>query len=330
MNMRRSAALLALFALVLAACGAAQALAPRVAVREAARETARLDGTVLSVTLVGAEKDVSALMDHGRPLTADDRRGLELLRSSRLTISVDPGADAKSSKDDRFAAALKLGDVDDALEVRAVDGILYARADVAGVTKLLDVPPATVAAAVSQAREAGLGFVEDAAAGRWLQFGLDGNHGSPLSGLAGGEAARLWDGFAATWGNDVKVTRLPADGTGDRYRLDVPMRRVYERLLPALRGLPGVPGQEDLPPAAAVPDRTASVDVWVAGGRIARGELDLAQFDPHKTGRVALRVDIAPLKGDIKAPAGAVKVDVGDILGPLFGGLAGAGTGVRG
>jgi hypothetical protein len=338
MNLRRSAALLSLFALVLAACGAAQVLAPRVALREAAEATFDQGRTTMTVTLVGAEKDVNTLLNEGKALTADDRRGLDLLRSSRLVISTDRGADATSVKDDRSAFKLKLGDVDDALELRMIGGILYARADVAGVRKLFDVPEATVAQVVAGARQAGFGFVADAAAGRWLEADLNflqsgtkpgAGGGTALPGLAGpgDERRRLTDAFTAAWGQDVKVTRLAADGTGDHYRLDVPMRRVYERLLPALGGLPGVPGLNGLPPAAQVPDRTASADVWVADGRIVRGEFDLAQFASEKAARVALRVDISPLRDGIKAPADAVKVDVKEIASRLFGGFPGAGSG---
>jgi hypothetical protein len=153
-----------------------------------------------------------------------------------------------------------------------------------------------------------------------------------LPGLTGpgAESRQLTDALNAAWGQDVKVTRLPADGTGDHYRLDVPMRQVYERLRPALGGLPGVPGLSQLPPAAQVPDRTASADVWVADGRIVRGEFDLAQFAPQRTGRVDLRVDISPLRDGIKAPAGAVKVDMKETFGRLFGGFPGLGSGTTG
>ena len=337
MNLRRSTALLSLSALVLAACGAAQVLAPRVALREAAEATFDSGRNTMTVTLVGAEKDVNALLNEGKAPTADDRRGLDLLRSSRLVISTDRGADAASDQDDRSAFKLKLGDVDDALELRTIGGVLYARADVAGIRKLFDVPEATVDQVVAGARQAGFGFVADAAAGHWLEADLNflrsgtkpgASGGTGLPGVAGpdGETRRLMDAFSAAWGQDVKVTRLPADGTGDHYRVDVPMRQVYERLRPALGGLPGVPGLNELPPAAEVPDRTASADVWVADGRIVRGEFDLGQFASEKSGRVALRVDISPLRDGIKAPADAVKVDVKEIVSRLFGGFPGVGS----
>jgi hypothetical protein len=342
MNLRRSTVLLVLLTLVLAACGAGQVLAPRMALREAAQATSNQDRTVMTVSLVGAEKDVNALVNEGKALTAEDRRGLELLRSSRLTISTDRGAGAKSHRDDRSAFALNLGDVKDAMEVRIIDGVLYARADVAGVTKLFEVPAEAVAEAVTGVREAGFGFVADAAAGHWLEADLNllapkgktGAGADPtgpgLSGLAAGQTSKLMDAFTATWGQDVKVTRLQADGTGDHYRLDVPMRRVYERLLPALGGLTGVPGLNGLPAAAEVPDRTASAEVWVTDGRIVRGELDLTQFASQKAGRVALRVDVSPLKDDVKTPSGTVKVDVKEIFSRFFGGFPGTETSIPG
>ena len=133
----------------------------------------------------------------------------------------------------------------------------------------------------------------------------------------------------ATFGQDVAIARLKADDTGDHYRLTVPLRRVYERLLPALGGLTGgLPGGAAVPPIDAVPDRSVSADVWVSSGRIVRGELDLSQLSEQVAGgkplgRVALRIDFAPLKGGVKAPTDAVKVDFSAILGRMAGAVPG-------
>jgi hypothetical protein len=60
--------------------------------------------------------------------------------------------------------------------------------------------------------------------------------------------------------------------------------------------------------------------VWTSDGRINRAELDLGQFAPQPpAGRVALRVDIDKLDGDIKAPDGAVEVNVMQIFSQLLG-----------
>ncbi len=335
MNFRRSIGFTALAAVVLAACGAAHALAPRVAVEQAAKATARQAGTVLTIGLVGSEADINSLLNHGKALSAEERKGLAALRTSRLSIATDRGPDPTDHRDDRFALDLTLGDVAHAVEIRKVDKVLYARADVAGLARQFGADPATVEQAVAGAGAAGLGFLSEAAAGHWISTDLTpvlqkgaasppGIPGLPASGIAG-----IVEAVKATFGQEVAVTRLKADETGDHYRLTVPLRRVYERLLPALGGLTGgLPGAKTLPPLEALPDRSVSADAWVSGGRLVRGELDLAQFSedvtaPKPAGRVALRVDIAPLKGGVKAPESATKVDFSEILGRLAGAIPG-------
>ena len=63
MKLRRTTAFAGFAAVVLAACGGAQVLAPRVALREAAKTTAGQAGTTLTLGLVGSEADVNAVTD---------------------------------------------------------------------------------------------------------------------------------------------------------------------------------------------------------------------------------------------------------------------------
>jgi hypothetical protein len=335
MTFRRSTALAALAAIVLAACGAAQTLAPRVALREAVKATAAQAGTALTFGLVGSEADINTLLNQGKELSAEERKGLAALRTSRLTVSTDRGADTVSPADDRFAVDLTLGDVAHAVEIRMVDKVLYARADVAGLARQFDADPASVDKAVAGAGAAGLGFLSEAAAGHWISTDLSplvqqGNWALPgVPGLPAGGIAGLIEAAKATFGQDVAIARLKPDDTGDHYGLTVPLRRVYERLLPAIGGLTGgLPGAGAVPPLDAVPDRSVTADAWVSGGRIVRGELDLSQFAEQGSagkpaGRVALRVDIAELQGGVKAPEGAVKVDFSEIFSRLAGAVPG-------
>jgi hypothetical protein len=338
MNLRRSTALAAIVAaaMTLAACGARSALAPRVALREAAEATSAQAGTTLTLSLVGRDADINALLDEGPPRSAEERKSLAVLRTSHLTVSTDRGADTASPADDRFAVDLTIGDVDHAVELRMVDRVLYARVDVAGLARQFDADPAAAERAVAGAGAAGLGFLSEAVAGRWISTDVGPLAAKPsggppaIPGLPAGGIAGLVEAVKATFGQNVAVARLPVDDTGDHYRLTVPLRQVYQRLLPTLGGLAGgLPGRETMPPVEAVPDRSVTADVWVSGGRIVRGELDLAQFAEHAvgkpTGRVALRLDIAPLKGGIKAPENALEVD----LSQLFGHLAGVQPGLQ-
>lgn len=331
MTKRRVGVLVTLGALIVAACGTAKVLAPPLSVREAATATFEQSGTSFTLTLVGAEQDIVALFGEGGSLSPEDKKGLALLRDSRLTFSMDRGGDADSAEDDNIALDLRLGDIDHAVEIRMVDNALYARADVPAIAQLFDAPPGAIEGGVAQAAEMGFGFVADAAAGRWLSTNLapfnsflKGLGDSAVPGIpnAGG-TQELLDALAGAWTNDVKVDRLDADGTGDHYRLTVSLRQVYERLLPAATGLLGFPGAA-LPPAGEMPDRAVEADVWVRDGKLVRAEFNLAQLADHTTlpgGRVALRIDIAARPDAITAPEKSVEVDLIELFGRLAGGF---------
>jgi hypothetical protein len=131
------------------------------------------------------------------------------------------------------------------------------------------------------------------------------------------QVRNLLKALGDTFGSEVKVERLGKEDAGDHLRLTIPLRRVYERLLPALSGTAGVPPPKALPPADDIPDREVSADVWLRDNRIGRAELDLAQFASKSAGRVPLRVDVGSLRQPVSAPRDAVPVNLFQILGRL-------------
>jgi hypothetical protein len=328
MNLRRTGAVVVVMGLAVAACGkAAQVVAPTLAVRQAAQSTFDEHRGRFTLSLVGDEADMAALFEAAE----EDRKFIDVLRASKIVVSLD-GGDPDSTDDDRFALNVDVGDVDQAIEVRMVDKTMYIRGDVAALARLFEAEPGALSALVTGAAQAGLGFVADAVAGHWLSVDL-----APLEAMAKGAAAqrggelpemgsaqfsKLLEAVSATFGEDVDVKRLDQEDAGRHYRLTVPIRRVYERLVPVVGELfTTVPGMA-LPPSAEVPDRTVSLDVWTSDGRINRAELDLGQFAPQPpAGRVALRVDMDTLDGDIKAPGDAVEVNVMEIFSQLMAGL---------
>ncbi len=340
MNLRRPFAAAAVVATLAVACGqAAEVLAPNLALREAAEATARETKSSFTIRLVGEDADVLALFLHGdtpgpgaegEAPTAEDQKGVDLLRDSQISFARDPGR-SDSAADDSFAAVLDLGDLGEAVELRVVDEHFYMRADVPGIAKLFEADPGALDAFAAGATEAGFGFAKDAIAGRWLSADLKAlagvvpgakapAEGVPSLGALQGKA--LMDAFGKTFGEDVAVKRLDKEDAGQRYSLTVPIKRVYEKLLPALRGM-GVPAAGLPLDSAQIPDRSVAADVWVADDRIKRAELNLSQFADEAVGRVALRVDVAKLNRDIKAPDGAVEVDLASIIGQFMAGFMG-------
>ncbi len=309
----------------LAGCSAAEKLSPQLAVKEAAKSTTNQKEGSYTLSIAGSEADVNALLNEGAPLSDEDRQGLTLLRNGHITVTRGT---------DKYALDIKVGDLDHAVELRSVDKKLFVRADVAGLAKLLSASPDEINAAVSGlASQPGLGFLSAAVAGKWIS--------ADLGGLFDKKPVTDWkaikDAIGKALSDDVAIKKLQGDDAGDHYLATVSsLRTFYAKVAPVLsQSMTNfLPSGDRLPPASAVPDKPANLDVWVKSGRVSRLELDLGQFAPAPPpGRVALRLDIDREAATVTAPADAVNVDLAGLLGKLlnqFGGLLqGAGGGIN-
>ena len=329
MKLRHVAAIVVSAALI--GCGAAEKLSPRVAVREAVKETAGQKEGTFTLSLVGSDGDLNALFNEGAPLTDEDRQGLDILRNGHITLST--GAD-------KFGLDVKAGNLEHAFEVRYVDKKLYARADIAGLTKLFGGSPDEVNANLSElASQEGFGFLAAAAAGKWItadlstMSGLFENLGKQFLGdmgdsipvpttdpqVAESQFQAIKDAVGKALSEDVSIKELGSDSTGDHYVATVTsLRTFYAKVRPVLEQQMGdMPYADGLPPASAVPDQGGSLDVWVKSGRVSRLEVDLAQFvpaPPAGAGRVAIRLDIAREATPVTAPSDAVAVDLASLF----------------
>lgn len=320
--------------LVLTGCGAAEKLSPRVAVREAAERTTKQDEGSFKLSVVGSDAGFDALFA-ADPLTAEDRKSLELVRKGHIVVSAAAG---------RFGLDVKAGDIDHIVELRFIDQKLYARADVAEIARLAGGSADEITAGIEgMAQQEGFGFLRDAVGGKWLvadlsAFGdLAKGYGKMFEGLTGGSTPTsgpaasaedasafkaLKDAVGKALSEDVSIKEEKSDDTGDHYVATVKsLRSFYAKVKPALdQALPalGIPGMSDpLPAPDEVPDRPASLDVWIKGGRVVRLQLPIAQLDPEGTtsSDVALRLDIDRSAPSLSAPADAVAVDVAGIIG---------------
>src|SRR2546423_331858 len=233
MSLRRALIAAVVSALVLAGCGAAEKVSPRVAVREAAKETASQKEGTYTLTIQGSEADLNAVLNEGLPLSAEDREGLTLLRNGHIAVSTAA---------DKFGLDIKAGDLEHAFELRYVDKKLYARADVGGLAKLFGASPEEIDQTVQAlASREGFEFLAAAASGKWLvadfsalkdvfeglgkQFGLEpgGSAGetggsTATSGPAGGgEFKALKDALGKALSEDVSIEELKSDSVGDHY-----------------------------------------------------------------------------------------------------------------
>jgi hypothetical protein len=333
MRLRYVAATVVSTALLATACGAAEKLSPRVAVREAAKATVSQKEGTFRLSLVGSENDLNALFNEGAPLSEEDRQGLNLLRNGHIALSTG---------DDKFGLDIKAGDLEHAFELRYVDKKLYARVDVAGLAKLFGASPDEVGQTIAGlASQEGFEFLAAAAAGKWLEadfstlkglfeglgkeFGLEApsGTGSTPDGTGDPQVASeyqaLKDAIGKALSEDVAIKELKSDDTGDHYLATVTsLQAFYAKVRPLFeQHMAKLPYAKELPPASAVPDKPASLDVWVKSGRVSRLELDLAQFAPAPpagAGRVALRLDIDREAPSVTVPSDAVPVDIAGLL----------------
>jgi hypothetical protein len=335
MLLRRAVVAGVLASVVLAGCGAAEKLSPRVAVREAANATANQKEGTFRLSVVGSEADMNALFNEGAPLTEEDRKGLEALRDGQIAISTG---------EDTFGLDVKAGSLEHVFEVRYIAGKLYARADVDGLARYFGFSTEEFDQTVAGlAGQPGFEFLAAAAAGKWITAdlttlkGLFEDLGQQFAGEAFGgltpptvdpkEAASQFqavkDAVGKALTEDVSIKKLGSDDVGDHYLGTVAsLRSFYAKVRPALAGSMGpVPFAQSLPAEGDIPDRPAALDVWIKSGRVNRLEVDLGQFVPAPpgTGRVALRLDIDREASAVTAPPDAVGVDIAGLLQNLMG-----------
>lgn len=322
------------------ACGAAELAAPRIALRQAAAQVADAQRTSFTVSFSGNEADAIALFSEGEEdVTAEDRKEMATMFHSQLSMAMDQGADRADPKDDASDLDIRIGDVDHAVQMRQVDGKIYARADVRRLMEIFGGSPTDLNSFLADAKKMGLDFLPGAVDGGWLALdiaplesffkGLAKSGGNDMFGgfdptnIDAGVLKPLLSAISGAYGTDVDVERLSSDGSGQHYRLSASARRLYQRLLPELKKLPMMKGlgEDEFPASADVPDERYELDVWVADRRITRAEFNLSQFMAagHRPGPVVLRVDVNDRPDGIAAPAKSELLDIFEIWGRLMG-----------
>jgi hypothetical protein len=315
-----------------AACGL-QAAEPKLELRDAMSDFAAGRAGTLQLSLPSSADDVRAFAEAADPggaeMTDDD---LEQLLSSSVELGYDFGEDRDSDADDTSRFVVHLEDLD-AAEIRTVDGVLYARADVDGLAEKFpemqadldtfrggltgaDVPAGTVDAAtalldgewVSVDIQAYLDSVQALVE----QVGEAGGVApdDPTAALSDMSSAEVRDLLGdALKGAVTSVERREGDDDlGDHLVTHLDLRKAYATLR---SGLPEL--EEQLPPVDEVPDKQIDVSFWVLDGDLTRIELDLAQFLDEPAGHLVLRADVLAPE-EITAPSDAVEFDVAALM----------------
>jgi hypothetical protein len=316
------------------ACGL-QAAEPKLELRDAMADFAAGRAGTLQLSLPSSADDVRAFAGAADPsggdggMTDDD---LEQLLSSSVELGYDFGEDRDSDADDTSRFVVHLEDLD-AAEVRTVDGVLYARADVDGLAEKFPEMQAdldtfrgglTGADVPAETADAATALLD----GEWVSVDIQAYLDSVQAlveqvGEAGGVApddptAALSDMSSAEvrdlLGDALKgaVTSIERregdDDLGDHLVTHLDLRKAYATLR---SGLPEL--EEQLPPVDEVPDKQIDVSFWVLDGDLTRIELDLAQFLDEPAGHLVLRADVLAPE-EITAPSDAVEFDVAALM----------------
>lgn len=328
--------------------------------------TLSLDSTVADLqrldTAGGADPTPAAqlqqLLDGELSVTVSAPDGSTLAETSKaqqgssdvVALLQDPAALEKYLKTQGATAlAVRLGG-DALVELRAVEGTVYARADVPQLLTLAGQDPATATSFTAQLPPA-LQPVAKAAQGEWISVDLVAAARSLKSaGLLDQLAqmpqrklptttdpaavSRLLQSLKTAYEQQARITDLGEDGErGTGYRLTAPAKQVVQAIETDLVALAGGQAGDVRKAIAQTPDRDVSVDLWVQDDELRAVSLDLTQFaeKPVEGGKAALDIDI-DLDGDeVSAPEGANALNVAEALaglGGMFGGSMGGGTGL--
>jgi hypothetical protein len=265
-------------------------------------------------------------------LAAEDESNLSEEDAQRiLNSSITMRTKGKTPEDGQAEFVVNI-DGDDAVEMKVLDQIFYVRADVRGLVETFGGNPSSLDQFEQQATAAGVTFVKPAIDGEWIAFeGLKDiaqQQGFP-TGRAPNQDA-LVRAFRTAIDEEAEVTEGDQDGPGTHLVVDLPVRRIYERLLPEFQKLlTGVPGAA-FPPASEVPDESVRLDTWVDDDQLRQVRLDLIQFAkfgdepvPEGVDELALQVTIDEFDDEVEAPEDAVVLteqDIQQVFGALMSG----------
>jgi hypothetical protein len=298
-----------------------QALEPKLELRNAAQQLAGAQQAGFTIKLSGTPDDLLAAIkaQSKDDFTAEDETNVKKLINSSITVAYDKGG--AGTEDDKSAITATVDGVT-GTEIRAVDGVLYAKVPVADLATHFGATPADVKSLKGEAagEVPGLSALFD---GKWVS--LD---SKDLTGLAGGAAAvpsagpeqeQMLKEFTTSANNLLQGATVVRDSADSKHLIVTSSTaKAYaegQRLSSAVLGKLGT----ELPKQPAPPkDRPIVLDLWVDNGKFTAAEVNVLQFVDGAAGRVAVRIDVTP-GAPITAPDGATKLDSKSLLGSLAG-----------
>ncbi len=286
--------------------------------------TGEEDATTITITLASTAESLTA----GGELSEEQA---ETILGSSLVFS---GTKTEDPADASARIALEVPGTD-GVEMLVIGTDLYLRADVMGLAAAFGQDTSGIDAFVQQSDAS---FLEAAVEGRFIRFEGADQLGRQLGADPGQltqQQQRLLEEFGAALKADAEITSEGEDDVGEHFRVSIPLRALYRRLIEFASQAGGALPPGSLPPESEVPEGDVVADIWVSDGKVAQIELDFLQFAqladeevPAGVEELALRIALSYEAPELTPPEDAVTIteeDIAALMGGFFG-MPGGGT----
>jgi hypothetical protein len=356
-------------------CGQVQKLSAKDSVSDALSNFESAKSATFTVSLDTTAADIAAISKaEGDAMSAADQKTAAKVLAGDVVFAVEAaegktfGDSAKNSANSAGSSdiAALLGDPEklskllkeqgafsmsvrlsgDALvDLRSVDGKIFARADVNQILTLAGQDPSLVDQQLAGLPPA-LAPLAKAAKGEWVSLDLIKAAGAakekglldaiptsaPTPSVDAAKLQKLMDSLKKAYQDKATITDLGEnDDRGQGYRLGAPAKQVADAVSPDLIALVGKESEADVRKAITeIPDKTFNVDLWVKDDNLSAISLDLIQFmDKPVTGRkLAVDIDVDVNSGAVEVPTGANEIDIASLLSEIPAGALSGGAGL--
>jgi hypothetical protein len=361
-------------ALGVTGCGQVQKLSAKDSVSEALSGFESAKSATFTVSLDTTAADVAAISKaQGDPMSKADQKAFAEVLAGDVVLAVE-APDGKTFGDTAKAGAGAAGSADlrsllgdpeklskmlqeqgafsmsvrhsgDALvDLRSVDGKIFARANVKQILTLAGEDPNTVDRELADLPPS-LAPLASAAKGEWVSIDLvkaaaaakDKGlldalpSAAPTPTLDAAKLQKLLDSLRKAYQEKATITELGESDRGQGYRIGAPAKQVAEAVSADLIALIGAESETEVRKAITeIPDKTFNLDVWVKDDKLSAVSLDLTQFleKPVEGRKLALDVAIELDSAEVTAPDGATEIDVESLLSEIPAGAFGGGAGL--
>ncbi len=354
-------------------CGQVQKLSAKDSVSDALSNFESAKSATFTVSLDTTTADVAAISTaQGDPMSKADQKTLDQVLTGDVVFAVEApegktfGESAKESsssagssdllgvlgdpaklsellkKQGSFSMSVRLSG-DALVELRSVDGKIYARANAKQILTLAGENPDSLDQQLAGLPPA-LAPLAKAAKGEWVSVDLvkaaaaakDSGvldalpTSAPSPSVDAAKLQKLLNSLKTAYQDKATITELGDGERGKGYRLGAPAKQVAEAVSNDLIALVGKESEVEVRKAIGqIPDKTFNVDLWVKDEKLSAVSLDITQFldKPVPGKKLAVDIGVDVDSGKVTAPSGATEIDVESLLKEFpAGSLGGAGV----